>query len=166
MGPDKLLPALWPLLHGFGINPRGLAPAPNYEFEIGRHTLFVAVESSGQVLLVTPLSRGTTSADDDVGWRILNQNTFGQPAPILIHSASGNAEEVLLWCEFSLLTLPSDQLRALPERFLARLLKTQSLLEGVEPNGPGMAEQTAAKPQRRQPATATQLRERLDRHAA
>ncbi|NHZ32641.1 hypothetical protein [Massilia rubra] len=164
MEPEKLFLKLSPLLHGFGINPRCVTAAPSYEFKIGLHTMFVTVEPTGQTLLVVPLRRSRTDGQDDSGWQILNQNTFGQPPPVLIHSASGSAEEVLLWCEFSLLTLPSDHLSALPARFLDRLGKTQSLLEGVMPAGRGMPDQSAAKPRHRQPAMATQLRRRLDRH--
>lgn len=129
---DKIFSKLHPLLHGFSINPRNLTAAWSYELNVGEYTLFITLDASGRVLLASALESARKDATQNIAWVILNENTFDQPMPALIHSATDGGEKIILWCEFALPTVGTDSMAKLPERFLARMLKTQSLLEGTE----------------------------------
>lgn len=161
MSPAQLLSALAPLLRGFAIDAGGLTPALSYELQVGGHTLFLAIEASGRVLLATRLPCSAAQDDARLAWALLNANSLDQPEPTLIHSVSRD-QHIILWCDFSLHALSSDALQALPQRFLTRLLQTCALAEdataqAVKTSGPAQATAT----QNRDALFAAQLQEKL-----
>lgn len=117
---------LLPLFKRLGIKEHDITPAWSYELTIGEHTLHLIIEEHGRLLMTLNVETPIEQGNSELAWRLLNMNSFSQPAPA-IHLSATPDRNVILWCNQQLQSLNPEQLALLPDRFLAQVIHIKEL---------------------------------------